>query len=139
MIAQVYLSILKKKLGLYLKKKYPPLIYIRIYVILLFWHHCRQIIFIQRYTLSNTLIAWYRVVTYASLRNMLYFSTWKKNIGGRPLQLFALLSVKSLKNTFKNVFWLLIELQYVYIYQKMQNFMEKKYGINDFFPKMSIF
>ena len=63
----------------------------------------------------------------------------KKNRGGHLLQLFALLSVKSPKNTFTNVFQLLIELQYVSIYQKMQNFMEKKYDINDFFPKMSIF
>ena len=63
----------------------------------------------------------------------------EKKSGGHPLQLFAILSVKSPKNTFKNVFQLLIELQYVSIYQKMQNFIEKKYDINDFFPKMSIF
>ena len=63
----------------------------------------------------------------------------EKKLGGHPLQLFALLSVKSPKNTFKNVFQLLIELQYVSIYQKMQNFMGKKYDINDFFPKISIF
>ena len=63
----------------------------------------------------------------------------KKKSGGHPLQLFSILPVKSPQNTFKTVFQLLIELQYVSIYQKMQNFMEKKYDINDFFPKMSIF
>ena len=62
----------------------------------------------------------------------------KKKSGGHPLQLFSILSVKSPQNTFKTVFQLLIELQYVSIYQKMQNFIEKKYDINDFFPKMSI-